>query len=105
MRDIDSMLSLLIKQDREGLVEKIKESALFDDLLIDYAPLNELQDAEAELTKHENLNKFLLTLSRPLHEAICEGRKDDAIYLLRQMFNQHFNDAETYARLFPGRVK
>ena len=105
MIDIDAMLGVLIKQDRDGLIEKIKESALFDDLLEDYAPVDELQDAEEELTKHENHNIFMLTLSRPLHEAICEGRKDDAIHLLREMFNQHFNDAETYARLFPGRVK
>ena len=119
MIDIDLMLGLLVKQDRENLITAIQELALFDDLIEEYThnddvrsieaerdeALDELQNAKAERDEELERHEHNLTLSHPLHEAICEGRKDDAIYLLREMFDQHFNDADTYARLFPGRVK
>ena len=103
--NIDTMLSLLIKQDRAGLVEIIKESKIFDDLLEGYVCETDLRDTEQKLKEVKQNLEFIESLSRSLHEAICEGRKDDAICLLSQMFDEHFNDSATYAKLFPGRVK
>ena len=39
-----------------------------------------------------------------LHEAICEGRRNDAIYILRDITGVFYRDAEAQENLFPSRV-
>lgn len=103
--NIREMLDFLIRTDKITTIDVIKDSDIFPDLLENYVYEGDLRDTEKELKEVEQNLEFMESLSRPLYEAICEGRKDDAIHLLREMFEQHFNDSATYAKLFPGRVK
>ncbi len=103
--NIRKMLELLIRTDKTTIIDAIKDSNIFPDLLEGYVFEEELDSCNSVLKESEQNLEFIKSLSRPLYEAICEGRKDDAIHLLREMFEQHFNDSATYAKLFPGRVK
>lgn len=103
--NIREMLDFLIRTDKITTIDVIKDSDIFPDLLENYVYEGDLRDTEKELKEVEQNLEFMESLSRPLYEAICEDRKDDAIHLLSEMFEQHFNDSAIYAKLFPGRVK
>lgn len=95
----------LIRVDKEEFIRQVRWCSAFDEITEDYTHNDDIRFIEVERDEALERDEYNLILSHPLHEAICEGRKDDAIHLLREMFDQHFNDADTYARLFPGRVK
>lgn len=103
--NIREMLDFLIGTDKITTIDTIKDSAIFADLLENYVYEGDLRDTESKLKQVEQNLEFIEDLSHSLHEAICEGRKDDAIRLLSEMFNKHFNDSATYSKIFPGRVK
>lgn len=39
-----------------------------------------------------------------LHDAICEGRRNDAIHILRDITGEFYRDVEAQNNLFPDRV-
>lgn len=102
---IEEIQDWLDNQDMQKLVNVIRYSKLHDLLLEDYMPEDDLKESQNEVKSLEDEIAFMRSFARNLHEAICENRQDDAICILRDMFDDHFPDAKTYANMFAGRVK
>lgn len=64
----------------------------------DYAILeHELMDANA-------LSKEISAIASRIHEAICEGRRQDAIDILNEITGDHFRSVAEQHNLFPDRI-
>ena len=98
------------KQEIIALLAKHMEPDLFVGALIKDDSIDELSDAGAKIWAEIDalVDEPDAILSDDdatrLHDAICEGRRNDAIYILRDITGEFYRDVEAQNNLFPDRV-
>lgn len=99
------------KQEIIALLAKHMEPDLFVGALIRDDSIDELSEDGAKIWVEldefaDRQDEVILSdydASR-LHEAICEGRRNDAIHILRDVTGEFYRDVEAQNNLFPDRV-
>ncbi len=98
------------KQEIIALLAKHMDSDLFVGALLNDDSTEELSEHGADIwaVLDELVDKPDAILSDDdasrLHDAICEGRRNDAIHILRDITGEFYRDVEAQNNLFPDRV-
>jgi hypothetical protein len=112
--DIFDRLAALIEEDKLEFLTALKEHKIWDDVreaavddAVDRGDVVTKADHDDEIGKFESeteqMPDFHVDADR-LHDAICEGRRQDAIDILNDITGGQLRSVREQRNLFPGRV-
>jgi hypothetical protein len=112
--DIFDRLAALIEEDKLEFLTALKEHKIWDDVreaavddAVDRGDVVTKADHDDEIGKLESeieqMPDFHVDADR-LHDAICEGRRQDAIDILNDITGGQLRSVREQRNLFPGRV-